>query len=444
MTMQLLVFDDDAAIGRLVTRVASSAGLKAAAVTDAAAFRQSLVDAPPQVIVLDLQLGSTDGVEQLHFLAEQRFTGTLIVMSGFDIRVLAATATVAKNLGLNVAATLNKPIGVDELEQVLERLQSAQQPISAESVLAAIRNDELNLEFQPIVARRPKTLKKLEALVRWDHPALGRIPPGDFLPVAEARRQVIDALTDWVVSVTVDAYSVLRELGIRVPISVNVSPQNLHDITLPDRLARQLSAGGMPTSHLCLEITETVASQDIARIMDILTRLRLMGVQLAIDDFGTGFSSMKALQQLPYSEIKIDRSFVADMATSDDSRAIVKSIIDLAANMKMASVAEGVETEGTARLMEQLNVDAMQGYLFAPAMPVEAVPAWLAIWLAGKTGAGVDAPARPVSDVAGWQRAAAGTGAIKPMTEQARLSPRQVEVMQLRSAGYSVKEIARG
>jgi EAL domain-containing protein (putative c-di-GMP-specific phosphodiesterase class I) len=301
--------------------------------------------------------------------------------SGFDTRVLAATAAVAQNLGLNVAATLAKPIRVEALEQVLERLQSARQPPSAEGLLAAIRNDELSLDFQPVVARRPRALKKLEALVRWNHPKLGRIAPSEFLHIAEANRNLIDALTDWVIGAAVKAYRALLEQGVNVPIAVNISTENLHDRTLPDRLAQRLEAAGMPASHLCLELTETAASRDTVRMMDILTRLRLKGMQLAIDDFGMGYSSLKALRQLPFSLIKIDRSFVADMTTSRDSRAIVKSVIDLAANMEMGCIAEGVETEETARLLEQLNVDALQGYLIAKPMPVEAVPIWLATWM---------------------------------------------------------------
>jgi EAL domain-containing protein (putative c-di-GMP-specific phosphodiesterase class I) len=200
------------------------------------------------------------------------------------------------------------------------------------------------------------------------------------LPAAEADRTVIDALTDWVIDAAVDAWQLLHDRGLNMPIAVNVSTQNLHDLMLPDRVARRMEAAHMPASQLCLEITETAASRDTARMMDVLTRMRLKGMELAIDDFGTGYSSLKALRLLPFSEIKIDRSFVADIATSRDSRVIVKSIIDLASNLEMKTVAEGVETEDAARLLEEMNVDAMQGYLIARAMQIEAVPAWLAVW----------------------------------------------------------------
>jgi EAL domain-containing protein (putative c-di-GMP-specific phosphodiesterase class I)/CheY-like chemotaxis protein len=381
MTMRILVFDDDTAIGRLVVRIATMSGVEAMAVTDAKAFGQRLLTDPPQIVMLDLQLGDTDGVEQMRLLAERQFTGALVLMSGFDPRVLATARAVGDSLGLKVESVLEKPLRVAEVEQLLERLRSAGQSPTAERLREGIANDELELEFQPVVTRDPRVLKKLEALVRWNHPVAGRILPGAFLPIAEADRAAIDALTEWVVASAVKAHQELGERGISVPLAVNISTQNLHDLTLPDRLEQHLRAGGMPADHLCVEITESGVFSDTPRTMDILSRMRLKGMQLSIDDFGIGYSSLKILRQMPFTEIKIDGSFVGDMTTSRDSRAIVKSIIDLAANMDMTSVAEGVETEETASVLESLNVDALQGYLFAKPMPIQAIPVWFADWM---------------------------------------------------------------
>jgi EAL domain-containing protein (putative c-di-GMP-specific phosphodiesterase class I)/FixJ family two-component response regulator len=446
VTTRILVFDDDAAVGRLAVKVATMSGMAAMAVTDAGSFAQRLRTQPPQIVLLDLQLGETDGVEQLRLLAERQYGGALVLMSGFDARVLGTARALGQSLGLNVEAVLQKPLRVAELETVLRKLQSVGQSPSAERLLTAIANDELVLEFQPVVCRKPKLLKKLEALVRWEHPGSGRIPPGDFLPLVESNTGVIDALTDWVVGAAVEAYQVLAELGVRVPLSVNISTQNLHDLTVPDRLEQRLRSGGMPPRHLCLEITESAAFKDASVTMDILSRVRLKGMQLSIDDFGTGYSSLKMLRQMPFSEIKIDRSFVADATTSRDSRAIVKSIMDLAANMEMGCVAEGVETEETAELLERLGVCDIQGFLIALPMPVEAVPVWLASWLRGDaavtpslTGDAADEPEMAIGD------GEAASLSLVPQSAQAavRLPPRQLEVMQLLSEGCSVKEIAQ-
>jgi EAL domain-containing protein (putative c-di-GMP-specific phosphodiesterase class I) len=193
--------------------------------------------------------------------------------------------------------------------------------------------------------------------------------------------ETIDALTACVVRGAVEAYGVLRARGVRVPISVNVSARNLHNVGLPDWIEQCLSAVSMPAEHLHIEITESAAFGEAAKALDVLSRLRLKGISLSIDDFGTSYASFKVLRQMPFSEIKIDRSFVSDMDVSRDSRAIVKSIIGLAANMEMNCVAEGVESEKIAGLLEQFGLVTMQGYLIARPMAVEAIPDWLAGWI---------------------------------------------------------------
>jgi EAL domain-containing protein (putative c-di-GMP-specific phosphodiesterase class I)/FixJ family two-component response regulator len=415
--MRLLTFDDDEATGRLVSRIARLLGFEAASVAEAEAFHASLRRSPPDVIALDLQLGGTDGVEQLRFLAEQEYRGSIILISGFDARVLSTAVALARDHGLRVETSLEKPIRVAHLEEVFARLKLTQRPMSPNRLLDAIENDELHLEFQPIVARTPRALRKLEALMRWDHPSLGWLSPDKFIAMAEKDVAVIDALTDWLIGSAIESYRVLAECDIRVPIAVNVSARNLHDLSLPDRLERRLRDAGMPPQHLCLELTESAAFDDAPNTMDVLTRVRLKGMQLAIDDFGIGFSSFKLLRQMPFTAIKIDKSFVSDLVTSRDSQAIAKSIIDLAANMDMESVAEGVETEDVAVMLEALNVRSLQGYLIAPPMPVELVASWLEGWI----GSAADAGPR-----------------IAP-----QLSPQTQEVMRLLAQGRSVRQIAR-
>jgi EAL domain-containing protein (putative c-di-GMP-specific phosphodiesterase class I)/CheY-like chemotaxis protein len=381
--MRLLILDDEA-VGRLIAHVATLSGLEAVAVADAPAFAQQLRADPPQIIMLDLQLGDTDGVEQMRFLAQQHYAGMLVLISGYDSRVLSTAHTLAQTLGLKIVSVLEKPLEVTVLEQMFDRFLSAGQIFSLQRLRDAIANDELVLDFQPLVSRSPRTMRKLEALVRWEHPNGGRIPPSDFLPVAEADTATMDALTHWVMGAVVAAYRVLKELGISVPISVNVSPQNLHDLTLPDRFEECLRDGGMPLRNLCLEITESAAFQNPARSMDILSRMRLKGMQLSIDDFGTGYSSLTMLRQMPFTEIKIDRSLITNATTSRDSQVTAKCIIDLAASMGMSCVAKGIETEEAAVLLEKLGACDLQGFLIARPMPVEAVLVWLENWQNGK------------------------------------------------------------
>jgi EAL domain-containing protein (putative c-di-GMP-specific phosphodiesterase class I) len=382
MNMRLLAYDDDAAVGRLVTRVAVMAGMEANAVTLPEAFRLALHDTPPQIVVLDLQLGHTDGIEQLRYLAEEKFAGSLILMSGFDARVLDTTGALARNLGLNVAAMLPKPIRVADLEQVLERVRSADHAPTLAELGSAAREGELTLEFHPVVNRRARTLLRLEAAIRWNHPTLGRVSATAMLSAPNADPQAAADMAGWTVGAVGGAWRTLGQLGVSTQLATRISGQNLQDPELPDWLGDRLKAAGMPADQLWLEVPESAAFQDAERVMDILGRLRLKGVQLEIDGFGTGYSSLRLLRQMPFCAIRIDRSFVADVTTSRDSRTIVKSIIDLAANMEMESVAADVETEAAARLMEELGVGALQGGLIAPPMPADAVPGWLAVWRA--------------------------------------------------------------
>jgi EAL domain-containing protein (putative c-di-GMP-specific phosphodiesterase class I)/DNA-binding CsgD family transcriptional regulator len=448
MTMRLLILDDDDAIGRLIMRVAALSAIDAVAVTEATAFAQHLRVDPPQVIMLDLQLTETDGVEQMRFLAQQGYSGSVVLMSGYDSRVLATACELAQTLGLKVGGVLEKPLKVADLEQMFECFQSANKAFSLQRVREAIANDELVLDFQPVINRQTRTLRKLEALVRWEHPAAGRIPPADFLPIVDSDTPTADALTHWTVGAAVAAYRVLQEVGITVPISVNVSPHNLHDLTLPNRIEQCLREGGMPMRDLCLELTEGAAFHDPARTMDVLSRLRLKGAQLSIDDFGTGYSSLTMLRQMPFTEIKIDRSFIADATTSRDSRTIVKCIIGMAANMGMACVAEGIETEATADLLEELGDCDMQGFFIAKPMPVEVVPVWLENWKRGDQHSLAHSAEiiRIHRRFAGRLQPAVADRPSEPDEEgrdAVRLPPQQFAVMRLLSEGCSIKEIAR-
>jgi EAL domain-containing protein (putative c-di-GMP-specific phosphodiesterase class I)/DNA-binding CsgD family transcriptional regulator len=444
--MRVLVFDDDEAVGRLVVRVAIMSGMEATAVTDATAFAEQLRSSQPPVVVLDLQLKGTDGVEQMRLLADRHYAGALVLMSGYDTRVLASAHAVGQGLGLKVERVLEKPLHVADLEQVFKRLQSAEQSLTGQRLLEAIADNELVLDFQPMVTRHPRTLKKLETLVRWEHPVLGRIAPDNFLPIAENHITIADALIDWVVGSAVEAHQVLTELGLQVPLAVNISTRNLHDLTLPDRLEQRLRAGGMPPHHLWLEITESALFEDAGRTMDILSRIRLKGMHLSIDEFGTGSSSLKMLRQMPLSEVKIDQLFIADVTTSRESRAIVKSIIDLAASLDMNCVAVGVETAATADAIEQMGACFLQGFFIARPMPVEAVSPWVATGLLGDlgpaqvVGQGQEAPAKR-GHVEVFHMPSLPSGA-KTGSDVVRLSPRQIEVMQLLSEGCAVKEIA--
>jgi EAL domain-containing protein (putative c-di-GMP-specific phosphodiesterase class I)/CheY-like chemotaxis protein len=376
--MHLLALDDEAAIGQLLGRIAAGIGVTVQPTTTAASFRAEFQAAVPDAIVLDLHIGDDDGIEQLRFLSAARYQKPVLLLSGLDKRLLDTARRVGESLGINIVGALTKPLRAAELREALNRLLPVEAwTPSAEALLHAIQAGELVLHFQPIVAAGSRRPIKAEALVRWPHPERGLVPPDCFIPVAENAPNLIEALTLWAIGEAGRRQHTLAARGLDLPVAVNISGRNLHDVRFPDRVQAIVQEAGATPSQLILELTETAAFQDPMRTADILVRLRIKGFELAIDDFGTGYSSLKVLKQLPVSILKIDRSFTVDMLTSPDSAAIARAIIDLARDMGLQSVAEGVETEAVAGMLQDLGVDALQGYFISRPLPIEAYAEWL-------------------------------------------------------------------
>ncbi|HVL78250.1 MAG TPA: EAL domain-containing protein [Sphingomicrobium sp.] len=238
----------------------------------------------------------------------------------------------------------------------------------------ALINNRLHMAYQPKVRLRDGALTRVEALVRWDDPALGSVEPSRFVPLAE-RHGLIDQLTHWGLRTALRHWLKWRDEGIETSIAFNISALSLHNLDFPDLVERMCRGLGVPTESLVLELTEG-ATQPLIKLMDTLTRCRIKGIGLAIDDFGTGYSTLAQLRQLPFTDVKIDRSFVADIVTQRDSRTIVAAIIDLTRGLGMASTAEGVETVEQLRLLHELGCDVAQGYLISPPIEPGALAAW--------------------------------------------------------------------
>jgi EAL domain-containing protein (putative c-di-GMP-specific phosphodiesterase class I)/ActR/RegA family two-component response regulator len=392
--MHLVALDDDESIAQFMATVARDRGWTAQTVTHEADFQALISAAPPDAIMLDLQLGASDGVEQLHFLHSEGYGGAIVLISGFDSRVLASAQQIGDSLGLSVAAVLEKPARAARIHEVLAAIEQkpaapippapVAQPehasISADDVAQAISAGRMELYLQPIVSAKGHVVTCAEALIRWHHPVLGLVQPDRFIPIAEENAQTIDRLTMWVTEAAVAHYRQLAALGSATRICINISGRNLCSGDFPDRMAGVLERCSLPPGAIGLEITESVAMHDLETTAAVLTRLRLKSFPIAIDDFGMGHSTLAALRRMPFTTIKIDKSFVDDLATSSDSLTIVRSVIQLARDMGLASVAEGVETADTARLLIELGIDSLQGFHFSRPLPFDAFAAWLRAW----------------------------------------------------------------
>jgi EAL domain-containing protein (putative c-di-GMP-specific phosphodiesterase class I) len=238
----------------------------------------------------------------------------------------------------------------------------------------ALEDQRLHMAYQPKVLVRDGSLMRVEALVRWDDPELGTIEPSRFVPLAE-EHGLIDDLTLWGLRTILRQWTEWRDNGLDTSIAFNISALSLQHLDFPDLVERMCRGLDVPTDRLVLELTEG-ATQPLVKLMDTLTRFRIKGIGLAIDDFGTGYSSLMQLRQLPFSEVKIDQAFVADVHRSRDCRLIIRGITDLAHGLGLIATAEGVETVEQLRAVQELGCDLVQGYLISPPMQPADLPDW--------------------------------------------------------------------
>jgi diguanylate cyclase (GGDEF)-like protein len=240
----------------------------------------------------------------------------------------------------------------------------------------AIATNELRLYYQPKAELRTGQVKSVEALIRWQHPTHGFIPPDQFIPLAE-QTGLITPLTHWVLETAVQQCKRWLDAGLDLGVAVNLSMWNLRDVGLPDTIANLLTRHSVPPHLLCVEITESAVMTDAEHTLQVLNRLSALGVCISIDDYGTGYASLSYLKRLPADELKIDRAFVQHLATDRADQAIVQSTVNLAHNLGMHVVAEGVEDQATWNLLDALGCNIVQGYYLSRPVPAQNLEHWL-------------------------------------------------------------------
>lgn len=370
----MLIVDDDAGIRGLIRSVAERQGFE---VTDCGRSQDAAAAAEeraPAVITLDLSMPGCDGIEVLRQLAARRIRARIYLISGLCKRVLATASDLARTLDLEVAGTLRKPFDLAQLRALLAEEWRYEKVLTSADLRHGIDRGELVVHYQPRVDRDGErwAIRGVEALCRWQHAQHGLVLPDAFIPIAE-RSGSISALTHYVLRETIEQLVRWEAAGHRLTASVNISGALLGDLELPDRLASMLSTHGLTPDRLILEITETAAMADPALTMDILARLRVKGFDVAMDDFGIGFSSMQHLFRLPFSELKIDKSFVLEISESANARTLVSALVELAHNFDMRACAEGIEDEDILGFLTDAGCDSGQGFLFSPAVPAEEI-----------------------------------------------------------------------
>ena len=382
---RLLIVDDDARVCRLVKRVSEGIGFNTFATDKPTDFPIAYQGFRPDVIVLDLQMGQSDGVELLRYLADQHAEEAIVLMSGVDQRIIDTAARLGKSLGLNIVNVLHKPIDINVLRTELGPLAEGTitlgpgGPLHEKDLERAILENQITVHYQPKIALKSGRVTGVEALVRWRQNSDELIPPDRFIPLAE-KTGLIDALTQRVLETSLADARTWSEKWPELTLAVNLSPSLLTNLELPDRIASIVRSYELDPGRLILEVTESGAMESPDQTMEILARLRLKGVQLSIDDFGAGHSSLLQLYRLPYGELKIERSFVIDALDSQEAATIIHATIELGHRLGLKVVAEGVEDKLTAEWLAQLQCDVGQGNFFSVPLPSLEFLDWMDAW----------------------------------------------------------------
>lgn len=330
-----------------------------------------------RLIFLDLVLSGTDGIEVLHFLSKMKYQNPVILMGATEERVLASAKRIGRDLSLQVTACLTLPLDEAVLLKALDTIHDAHFNANSEQLVKAIENNEFVLYYQPKMELKTHRIIGVEALIRWTPSYSTVVEPSSFIPMTEQSGLIIP-LTYWIVREAISQIACWKKDNkIDMKVAINLSAKSLADSILPDEVNKIVEECGVDPGNICFEITESAAMENPSLINEILTRLRIKGYYLSIDDFGTGYSSLIELQRLPFSEIKIDQSFIKKVTFGHSEAIITRSIIDLSRNLDLVSVAEGVDNAEALAWLEDQGCDIVQGFYIAKPMPADKFLVWL-------------------------------------------------------------------
>lgn len=395
---ELLLIDDEPFQLKILGRQFANLGFdRQTCFTDARAAMALVAKEPGRfgLLACDLHMPLMDGVEVVRCLGELGFRGALLLISGEDIRVLQTAERLARAQSLQVLGAVKKPVPVTALRTLLASLlrdsppssiqtpQKAKGPAAAPldtmTLALAISNGELVVHYQPKVSLDSARFLGVEALVRWQRPGGELMGPDHFIGLAE-EQGLIGALTDDVLARSLAQVRRWSDRGLQLQVAVNVSMLSLVDHQFPDRVLSALQTAGVPASKLVIEVTESRLVHEQVRTLDVLTRLRLKRVSLSIDDFGTGHSSLSQLHDMPFAELKLDRRFVTGAHANSSQQAIVGPTLEMAHQLGLHTVAEGVETLEDWRWLQARGCAAAQGWFIGRPMAADRLLGWLAEW----------------------------------------------------------------
>ena len=368
-TRHAFVVDDDPKVRAFIAKTLSGTGFSVSEFSRIMEVEVALTRLRPDVIILDLSLGGTDAVEVLRSLSASRFGGKILLVSGHDTALLEEVQTIGARYGLGMLPFLRKPFRVVELvARVASVMGHASASTGDVNLLTALENNWLEVWYQPKFDLRSMSVCGAEALVRLRHPEHGIMPPAAFLP--PAGDPLYQPLSDFVIRRSLGDWPLLASVWSNIRLAVNVPVSVLQSSGFVSGVRRHLPEHPQ-FPGLIVEITEdeAISEPEIAR--EAAIQLKLHNIHVSVDDFGAGFSSLERLKELPFIELKLDRSFVDGCSGDDRKRSMCQSVVELAHRFKMTAVAEGVETQDDLQVLIGMGYDMAQGYYFEKPMTGE-------------------------------------------------------------------------
>ncbi len=388
--IRILVLDDEPFMLKLLGQVLANLGFNQVTTFDRGGDALEwidLSDIPPDLILLDLNMPEMDGIEFVRHLVQRSYTGSLILISGEDERMLQTAVKLVRAHKIATLGHLRKPASPEALSVLLAKWTPYRQraprgvykTYAAGEVHAAITNGLLVNHYQPKVDVASGKVVGVEALVRWRHPRDGMVFPDQFIGIAE-EHGLIDELTRVVIGEAFAQARIWQDGGLHLHVAINLSMDNLASLEFVDYVTDAASAAGIAPEVIVLEVTESRLMKGMSIPLEILTRLRLKRFSLSIDDFGTGHSSLTQLRDIPFDELKVDQGFVHGAGSNDTLRAIYGASLSLAKHLGMRTVAEGVEDRADWNFLRSTGCNLAQGYFIAKPMSAAEIPDWITSW----------------------------------------------------------------
>jgi EAL domain-containing protein (putative c-di-GMP-specific phosphodiesterase class I) len=365
----LLILDNDPKSLCVFRAVAEHLGCDHIAADSADGLRDILADRRPTMAVLAVDGSNVDGLAMLRVLALEAAQPATLLIGAVHARVLAGARRAAESQGIRVIGVAARPLDPIAIEQLLLPYLTGAPPIALGDLERALTEHELILEYLPkidIRASVPK-MQGVEALVRWQHPRRGLLYPRHFLGSIEDHDLMV-RLTDFVMTEAVRQASQWRARGLPLEMAVNLSPKLVTDREFPERVAVLLREHEVPAQQLVFDVTEAASLDARDLMLDVFTRLRILGVGLSLDNFGTGVSSLTELYRMPFSELKVDHTLIADVAREREAMLIVQAIAKLAHTLELEVCAGGVETRETLGFLQSNGFESAQGRFFSGAV----------------------------------------------------------------------------